>query len=338
MGQEGSALSARRFSSHSLLLIALACGAAVASAEPQQQSGDQRKVYLPLGFRGVRLDELPVAPTLPPATPTRTPTPTATVTPTDLPTRTPVPSLTPTLQAQYASIKGRLVVGTTPADIGLGDGFGPGLLIQRCVDEENCEDIARTGVEDEAGNFRFQVPVPIPADRYYRFLWRNENAASGSPFTGADIWLGAHYGAPIRSLEADQVLDLGNIDIAPIKLTGPSNGTGYQGLPWRFTWTPRAGEKGDYHWYFSDTACKTLDERDPFFRSGPLGSDADGYLMSSYPPGTKIGIEYKYRWYVAAEFEDGARAESYYVWMLWFFLHQALGPLGPQGPGALLGQ
>jgi hypothetical protein len=330
---------------YSLLLLALCLGTAVATAAPRQQGeGDSSRIFMPLGLKGVRMDELPVAPTLRPATATRTltatpeDTATPTVTPTDLPTRTDVPSRTPTLQARSATIKGVLKVGTVPADLGLGDGFGPGLLIQRCVDEETCEDIARTGVEDEQGRFSFQVPVPIPAGRSYRFLWRNENAASGSPFTGADLWLGAYYGAPIRDLAADQVLDLGTIDIAPITLTGPSNGTGYSGLPWRFTWTPRANETGTYRWFFSDTQCKILEDRDPFFRSEPLGSKADGYLMSSYPPGTEIGIEHKYRWYVAADFPDGSRAESYYVWMLWFFFHHAFGPLGQDGPGMLLGR
>lgn len=323
----------------SLLLLGLCVGAAVVTAAPRQQGGDgSRRIFLPLGLKGVGMDELPVAPSLRPATATRTLTPTPTVTLTDLPTRTEVPSTTPTLAARKATLKGTLMVGAAPADLGLGDGFGPGLLVQRCADEERCEDIARTGVEDESGHFSFEVPAPIPPDRYYRFLWRNENAASGSPFTGADLWLGAYYGAPIRELQADQVLDLGSIDIAPIKLTGPSNGTGYSGLPWRFTWDPRANEKGSYRWFFSDTQCKTLEERDPFFRSEPMGSKADGYLMSSYPPGTKIGIEYKYRWYVVSEFPDGARAESYYVWMLWFFFFHGLGPLGPDGPGAILGR
>ena len=133
-------------------------------------------------------------------------------------------------------------------------------------------------------------------------------------------------------------LSLRNVGSAPITLTGPSNGTGYSGLPWRFTWTPRANETGTYRWFFSDTQCKILEDRDPFFRSEPLGSKADGYLMSSYPPGTEIGIEHKYRWYVAADFPDGSRAESYYVWMLWFFFHHAFGPLGQDGPGMLLGR
>lgn len=316
---------------HPAKLIALAvvlgslAWAAHAIAAPLAQSGARATIYMPFGIEARRLADLPVAPSVVPPTATRTVTPTPSHTPTDLPTHTPVATASPTLDLSGAAVvKGRLMVDGKPADWGLGDGFGPGLLIERCVDDRTCQIIARTAVEDMAGNFSFNVTVPIPAGEYYRFVWRNENSASVSPFSGADKWIGGYYGAAIRSLERDQVVDLGIVDITDIPLTAPTNGSGFSGLPWEFRWTVRPGDKGSYRWNFSATACETLADRDPFFKTEPLGAKGS-YLMERYPPGTEIGIEHKYRWFATVEYPDGSWGESYYTRMLWFFVHQAAG-------------
>ena len=70
----------------SLLLFALCVGVSVATAAPGQEGeGDSRRIFLPLGLKGVRMDELPVAPSQRPPTATRT----ASATPADTATLPP---------------------------------------------------------------------------------------------------------------------------------------------------------------------------------------------------------------------------------------------------------
>lgn len=49
----------------------------------------------------------------------------------------------------------------------------------------------------------------------------------------------------------------------------------------------------------------------------PLGRRTS-YTVSQYPPGTQIGIDYKYCWFVRSEAPDGSIGQSYHVRMLWW--------------------
>ncbi len=304
-------------------------------------------VYLPMSLKAQAMADLPAAPTAVPASPTEpatatvvapsatptvgatepppSPTPTeataepATATPTTwiAPTATPTPTLKPTVVA--GAIKGRLLVDGDPAPLGLGEEVGPGLVLRACSDEQSCTVVARTGVKDDAGNFAFENPPALDAGRYYQVTWFNENPedSAASPYAGADLWMGVWYGAPIRDYQPGQTVDVGDVEIADIVLVSPTHGSGFGGLPWTFTWAARKNETGVYSWAICLRCCQTLAQRIGHYHTSPLGRRTS-YTVSQYPPGTQIGIDYKYCWFVRSEAPDGSIGQSYHVRMLWW--------------------
>ncbi|RIL09823.1 hypothetical protein DCC79_09865 [bacterium] len=315
-------------------------------AAPAQSSG---LVYLPMGLKAQAMADLPPAPTALPVQPTEpppaatatpvgpteapsaTPTvpppasptvatvepPTATPTTWIAPTATATPTLKPTVVA--GAIKGRLVVDGDPAPLGLGEEVGPGLVLRACSDERTCTVVARTGVADDDGNFVFANPPALDAGRYYQVTWINENPedSAASPYAGADLWMGVWYGAPIRGYQPGQTVDVGEVEIGDIVLVSPTHGSGFGGLPWTFTWQARKHETGVYSWAICLRCCQTLAQRIGHYHTSPLGRRTS-YTVSQYPPGTQIGIDYKYCWFVRSEAPDGSIGESYHVRMLWW--------------------
>ena len=273
-------------------------------------------IYMPMAMK----DALPVhMPKMKTVVPTQAPS----LTPTPPPTLTSVPSATATIEKGGATIKGFITVDGTPGTLGLGDGFGPGLLVRDCIepamgDKPECEMIARTGIADAEGNFEFTVQAPVDPGHYYQVNWRNEGTNSGSPFAGSDQWLAAYYSEPITDIQADDTVDVGRLELADIIIEGPSNGTGFQGLPIQFVWTERASEIGTYRWSFAEAPVRSLDDREQhtFFTTGKL--PGRGYLMRSYPPGTQLGQDWRYFWFIRVDFPQGGFGESYYARMLWF--------------------
>ena len=277
-------------------------------------------IYLPMGMQGVGVEALPTAR----KAPTFTPTPEAT--PTSAPTLTPEPTQTPTPESGFATISGRLTVDGAPAPLGLGDGFGPGLMVRDCLPAEeegsapDCELFARTGVATEDGSFSFNVSVPRAAGRYMEVVWLNNAPGSGTAWEGTDKWLGAYYSGPLPALEADDSHDLGRIEVADIILTAPSNGSGIGGLPMPFQWKVRKSEVGTYRWAFARAPLRLVEEREEktFFHTQSLGTDTE-WIMRTLPPGVQIGSEHRYFWYIVVDFPNGGRGESYYTRMHWFF-------------------
>ncbi|MCB0215587.1 MAG: hypothetical protein KDH92_03045 [Chloroflexi bacterium] len=324
----------RRSTAFLSLLVVCLVGAVGLSpalrAAPARQLFEAR-VFLPLGLRGVGADALPTPRRLLPPTATAAPSATRTLEPTStrVPTQTPVPSVTPTAGAGGALVTGRLTTDGEPSLEGLGDGLGPGLLMRECFPDGRCEWIARTAI-DADGAFGFRVPVPPPDGGFYQVVWLNEVAGSGSVFSGADLWMGAYYSPELRSLNEGDAVDLGRIEIADIVILSPTNGTGFQGLPWTFQWELRKAEMGDYRWAYCEAPCQTVAERerDTIFTSPSLGRTPE-YVMNQHPPGTKIGIEFKYRWYIWVDYPNGGHGESYYARMLWWIpLLDAFADLG----------
>ncbi len=322
-------------------LLIIAIGAALTlpgwllAAPGQQADPAEFGIFLPLSIRGVSLDALPVPTAV--AAPTDTPTepsePTDEPTPTEPPpTFTPVPSVTPTAEMGGAVVTGHLTTDGEPSLEGLGDGIGPGLVMRECFADGRCEIIARTAIDAE-GAFSFRVPVPEPPGGFYQVQWLNEIPDAGSPFAGADLWMGAYYSPELRALDVGDEVDLGRIEIADMPLISPTNGTGFSGLPWLFTWGLREAEMGDYRWAFCEVPCQTIAERerDTFFKSRSLGRTPE-YLMEQHPPGSRIGQDYKYRWYIWVDYPNGGHGESYYARMLWFFFLQGFADFGLVDP------
>ncbi len=313
-------------------LAGLVAGLASTPAVPLARAQTQGRAYLPLGFRGVTLANLPVASTaLPPAvtaTATADPSDTPTVPPTDTPSPEPsatytepaTPTELPT-PAERGKITGRLLLDGLPAGIGLGEDPGPGLVLRRCTDDRSCTIVARTGVADDAGGFVFDDPASLPSGAYYQVTWINENPeSSDSPFIGAHLWLGAWYGTPIRSYTRGQTLDTGVIELADVVLTRPTHGTGFSGLPLDFGWNARSHEIGDYSWAICLECCQTQAQRLGHYHTPSLDRRTT-YRMNEYPPGTMIGQEHKYCWFVRVEGQGGAHGESFHIRMLWFFFN-----------------
>jgi hypothetical protein len=312
-------------------LFGLALGIAGAPAGTPARAQSQALIYMPLGMKAAGLADLPTAQpgqpapsvtwtqaaTLEPsatATPHLRPTNTATATATELPSAT----TTPTPKSP-GRITGKLTVGGEPAVLELGADPGPGLVLRRCTDERNCEIVDRTGVADSEGGFVFEDPAPLESGRYYQVTWFNENAeGSESPFIGYELWIGAWYDTPIRSYARGQVVDVGTFEIKNVELTQPTHGTGFGGLPIVFGWKARSPEVGNYSWAICEDCCKNLAQRVGAYHTPSLGRRTS-YQLNDYPPGSIIGIEHKYCWFVRVEGEDGSHGESYFHRMLWFF-------------------
>lgn len=288
-------------------------------------------LFMPLVFRSVALAELPtpppgmtLTPTLPPTVtepPTATPTPTDTPTPTV--TNTPPP--TPTFVAG-GSIGGRLLVDDQPAQIGLGLGIGPAIYLRRCTVADECENVDRTAVEDEAGRYVFREPAPLAPGTYYQVVWYNE--INPPVMLGDDIWLGSWYGPRITELKGGEEVQGGDLEVADLKLTTPTHGTGFSGLPILFKWQARPKEVGSYRWGICE-CCQNLAQRTDAWLTASLGARTE-YEMSFYPPNTRVGNEYRYCWFVRIQTQEGY-GESFHIRMLWFFLMDFWRPLSQLG-------
>ncbi|MEO8083325.1 MAG: hypothetical protein ABI780_05840 [Ardenticatenales bacterium] len=324
-----------------IAILGIAAGSAtlapIAGTPPIVHAQTHVHVYLPLVFRAVTRDELPPAP-IAPIVPTAAPataTPTLDAPPTAPPTFTAIPSITPT-PAGDGFIRGRLLVGTEPAAPGTGDGFGPGLFLLKCKEgRKTCERVGRTAVLDDEGHYQFQNPAPLSDDETYVVHWRNETYED---LFGLPEWLGAWYSEAItpQRYTPGAEITVEDFQLAPITLTGPQNGAGYQGLPWTFTWRPRVTEVGTYRWTICDCFGdgQYLRDTDKSFKSEPVGR-AGAYTMNDYPSFIKrigIGIEHKYFWYVHVDGPRGSWGQSYEQWMLWFIpSFDALRPFGATG-------
>jgi hypothetical protein len=119
---------------------------------------------------------------------------------------------------------------------------------------------------------------------------------------------------------AGDVVEVPTIELGDTPLTGPSKGTGFGGLPIRFTWDTRPGETGVYHWALSEPGCPAdaqLYDRADNWRSPSVGKNGE-YILQSYPPNTRIGIEYRYCWFVEIQAGDVGWGWSHERWALWF--------------------
>lgn len=316
--------------------VAVALAAAGAPMLPTTRAQGELEgiVFLPLVWRTVQRGDLPPAPVVPTVRPP-TATPTLDAPPTAPPTFTPEPSTTPT-PAGDGFIGGRLLLRGQPAPEGLGDGFGPGLFLLKCTEGRRaCERVGRTAVVGEEGRYRFQNPPALADNQTYVVHWRNETF---DDLFGLREWLGSWYSeaiTPARYTPGAEVT-IEDIELEPIELTGPSNGTGYQGLPWTFTWDPREHEVGSYRWAICDCFGDGLHHRDTdkSFKSPSVGRTG-AYQMNDYPQFIKqigIGIEHKYFWYVHVDGPRGSWGQSHDQWMLWFIPgFDALRPLGVTG-------
>lgn len=314
--------------------VALAAAGMPAAGPARAQGELEGIVFLPLVWRGAQRGDLPTAPVVPTVRPP-TATPTRDAPPTAPPTFTAEPSVTPT-PAGDGFIGGRLLLGTDPAPEGLGDGFGPGLFLLKCTEgRRTCERVGRTAVVGEEGRYRFQNPPPLADNQTYVVHWRNETY---DDLFGLREWLGSWYSeaiTPQRYTPGAEVT-IEDIQLEPIELTGPSNGTGYQGLPWTFTWDPRQHEVGTYRWAICDCFGDGLHHRDTdkSFKSPSVGRTG-AYQMNDYPAFIKqigIGIEHKYFWYVHVDGPRGSWGQSHDQWMLWFIPgFDALRPFGVTG-------
>jgi len=307
-------------------------------------------VYLPLGLKVEDARALPIAATVVPPTPTATapaatvvvppvptdpPTETATDTPTEPPTITPspTPSATPTLKPGGA-ITGRLTIDGTPASEGLGGDFGPGLVLRKCLGEKECETVARTGVlpGDSDGRYVFDGPPALERGKYYQVTWINENPVGNesSEYAGAELWIGAWYGPRITSYQPGQTVDVGTFELADVVLVAPTHGTGFSGFPIQFEWKARAREVGNYSWSICEQCCQTLSQRIGHYHTPSLGRQTR-YLLQAQPPGTQIGIEHKYCWFIRIDDERGGHGEGYRIRMMWFFFNvlDTLGIIDP---------
>ncbi|MEO5993699.1 MAG: hypothetical protein ABIP92_09150, partial [Arthrobacter sp.] len=156
---------------------------------------------------------------------------------------------------------------------------------------------------------------------HYVVHWRNETY---DDLFGLPEWLGAWYSEAItpQRYTPGAEITIEDIQLEPIELTGPSNGTGYTGLPWTFTWTPRTNEVGTYRWAICDCFGDGLHLRDTdkSYKS-PSSGRKGAHTMADYPEFIKrigTGIDHKYFWYVHVEGPRGSWGQSYDQWMLWF--------------------
>lgn len=314
-------------------LLGLVLGIATAPEGAPARAQSQSEIYMPLGMKAVGLAELPTAPPGPPrpsatwtqsatiepsatATPHLRPTNTATATATEPPSAT----ATPTPKSP-GRITGKLTFDAEPAGLDLGADPGPGLVLRRCTDESHCVIVDRTGVADSEGGFVFEDPPPLESGSYYQVTWINENKDA---FIGFERWIGAWYDTPIRSYARGEVVDVGTIELADVVLTRPTHGTGFGGLPLTFGWTARSHEVGNYSWAICEQCCENLAQRVGAYHTQSLGRRTS-YDLTDYPPGTTIGIEHKYCWFIRVDAADGSHGESYRIRMLWWFLSQSLG-------------
>jgi len=303
---------------------AFALGTAPTRAVPERQTQDDRPaIFMPLALQDIYLSQIPYPLTAAPPTGTPTPTEPPTATPTDTPeppTETPTPSPEPTSTpspVKPSVVRGHLTLDGEPADEGLGDGTGPGLVLQSCASQSSCDIVQRVGVDAE-GKFAFQDPPALAGDRFYRVAWINESDLE-SPFYGTSDWIGVWYTPPIREFGPGSEVDVGRIELANIPPTGPSHGTGYGGLPWTFTWRPRRSEIAgyQYHWVLDEAPCGSHAARRVFWKSPSVGQRGS-YTVTSHPPGTRFGVDYKYCWYVWVEDGRGGHGETFNPWVLWW--------------------
>ena len=115
-------------------------------------------------------------------------------------------------------------------------------------------------------------------------------------------------------------MELPLFELANIELTGPSKGTGFGGLPIRFTWRTRPIETGDYVWALSEASCPataSLYDRSDAWRAPSSGRRGE-YQLNTYPPNTRIGVEYRYCWFVEVRTDDAGFGWSHERWALWF--------------------
>ncbi len=313
----GSRTLPRSLAAAGVAAVALLAVAVVSRAAPNTQDQGEATVYLPVVLKDWQKSQFNqergrTPTTAPPGTATREPSPTLLPTQTALPTFTPPP-------AGDGEIHGKLLVNGEPGPAGLGD-FGPGLLLKRCSsnDLKDCERIGRTGVYDEEGNYTFANPPGLTPGTYYVVEWRNETY---DDIFGDPQWIGFWRSEPITGYSAGDVVAVPDFELGDTKLTGPSKGTGYGGLPVRFTWDTRPGESEQYHWAISEPACPAesqIYDRGDNWRSPSVGSNG-AYELRSYPPNTRVGNEYRYCWFVEIQTEDNGWGWSHERWALWFF-------------------
>ncbi len=303
---------------------------------PAAHGQDEVFIHLPLVMRRAERTDLfkpapitvptePVRPTEPIETATASPTATFPATATD----SPPPTLTPTGDGM---ITGKLLVGGEPAWEGLGFELGPGLFLQRCAADaamSTCERIDKTGVVGDEGEYAFHNPPSLAAGDIYVVHWRNESL---NGLFNDDNYVGAWYSKPIRGYSAGETNTVEDVEIKNFLLTGPSKGTGYSGLPWEFTWDVRAGEDETYKWTICDCCGEgEIAERENLSRwrwQSPSVGRRGAYLMNSHPPGSRIGIEYKYCWFVQADPGAGGTIWSNERWLLWWFFLDAFDDFG----------
>lgn len=318
----------------------LAAGAAyrhhAAARVPAAHGQDEYAIHMPLVLDGALRTDLVKPPpvmrpteTEAPTEPAETAAPTATATFPPTATEPPTPTAT---AAGDGKITGRLLVGGEPAWEGLGIELGPGLFLQRCADGaamETCERIDKTGVVGDEGRYTFSNPPALAPGDVYVVHWRNESL---NGLFNDDAYVGAWYSKPIRGYAPGETYEVEDVEIENFLLTGPSKGTGYSGLPWEFTWDVRTGEDETYKWTICDCCGDgEIAERENMSRwrwQSPSVGRRGSYLMTSHPPGSRIGIEYKYCWFVQADLGAGGTIWSNERWLLWWFVLDALGDFG----------
>ena len=318
-----------------LLIVGLVATAASYAAHlgpesPRVHGQDEVFIHLPLVMRGAgRADFFKPDPIILPTEPAGTATPSATSTFPATATQPPTPTVTP---AGDGKITGRLLFAGEPAWEGLGIELGPGLFLLRCdagAAMSTCERLDKTGVVGEEGFYAFNNPPSLGTGQVYIVHWRNETLDG---LFNDDNYVGAWYSKPIPVYSAGDEIAVEDVELENFLLTGPSKGTGYGGLPWTFTWDPRTGEDETYKWSICDCCGEgeIREREDPDnwrWQSRSVGRRG-AYTMNSHPPGSRIGIEFKYCWYVQADLDAGGHIWSNERWLLWWFFLDAFEDFG----------
>ncbi len=264
------------------------------------------KLFLPLGFKGATLADLPVAPTAaattaptatdrPTSPPTDTPPPTDTLTPEPSATFTEVPTPTlPPTPVTTGKITGRLTFKGDPMPF-YGE-EGPWIELRRRGGGRDWVKVANA-VSDAQGRFTFENPAALAPGETYQVWWNNPVES------GADLWLHRWWSRDITGFGDGRDVDVGVFEVADLILTQPCHDC-LSTAPIVFGWDARDGERGTYRWSLFD-GCGDVEKRAEAWHSNSLVR-ATRYSTSP-PPGFQYDV--RYCWFVLIE--DGANGSGW---------------------------
>jgi uncharacterized repeat protein (TIGR01451 family) len=152
-------------------------------------------------------------------------------------------------------------------------------------------------VTDSAGRYMFtDVPALGAGQKYHvRFL---------NPSSTADGRLALWYTRELTAYAVDNLVAIGNFDLADIVLQSPAPGVTVA-LPQTFRWARRSATPSDqYEFNLFDPVGTAF-----FYTIPPLGY-VDNYRLNVLPSG--FVVKKMYGWFIAAYSPDGGYGESFY--------------------------